>query len=484
MLLLAGCPGPDDQQNGATTESPMAGVTLRLGVVDDPAIAEAVELLRGEWNAQTGSELHVESMTEEELTQADQLSVDALICPSFLLGPLAERGLVAPVPKDLLHGNSADGDSAEWADVFELPRLREAAWGTDVMGLTFGSPVFTLYYRADLLEKLGRDPPQTWEEYEELAILLADSRDASDSSVSGSDPQPWYGTIEPLAPGWGGLVLLARAAPYAKHRDNYSTLFNISTMEPLIAGPPFQWALEELVSATEQSGEEMLRHDPSSAREAIWQGRCGMALTWPTAAAEISSDGTTGDGVTGNGEIRIGIAELPGSNDVYNVGSRSKQRRGEHEDRRVPLLAIAGRIGLVSKASPHGEHAFQLLAWLSSERFSSQVCVGSPATTLFRRSHKESPSEWVESSMPLPSAAAYAELTEATFLRQQWLHALRIPGRGEYLAALDEAVRRAVSKESPPSEALNRAADQWRAITERLGLPRQKTAYRHSLGLP
>jgi len=442
----------------------MAGVTLRLGVVDDPAIAEAVELLRGEWNTQTGSELHVQSMTQEELVQADQLPVDALIGPSFLLGLLAERGLIAPVPKDLLHGDSAEGDSTERGEVFELPKLREAAWEGQVVGLTFGSPVFTVYYRADLLEKLERDPPETWGEYERLAVLLAKAGDA----------QPWHGTIEPLAPGWAGLVLLARAAPYAKHRDNYSTLFNISTMEPLIAGPPFQWALEELVATTGPSGEEMLRYDPSAAREAIWQGRCGMALTWPTAAV----------GIAGGGELRIAVAELPGSDDVYNVGSQSKQRRAEDEDRRVPLLAIAGRIGLVSKASPHAEHAFQLLAWLSSERFSSQVCASSPATTLFRRSHQGSPTKWVESSMPMPSATAYADLTEATFLRQQWLVAPRIPGRGEYLAALDEAVRRAVTKEAAPSEALKQAADQWRAITERLGLQQQKTAYRHSLGLP
>ncbi|HYW81559.1 MAG TPA: extracellular solute-binding protein, partial [Thermoguttaceae bacterium] len=407
---------------------------------------------------------------------AEELSVDALIAPSFQLGLLAERGLVAPVPKDMLRGSTATGSAsedrpAEWSDVFELPKLREAAWETDVMGLTFGSPVFTLYYRADLLEELGHQPPETWEEYKKLAVLLADAGDASDA---GGDGQSWYGTIEPLAPGWAGLVLLARAAPYAKHRDNYSTLFDISTMEPLIAGPPFVWALEALVAATEPGGREMLRYDPASAREAVWQGRCGMALTWPSAAAEISESKA----------LQIGIAELPGSNDVYDVGSQSKERRTEDEDRRVPLLAIAGRIGLVSKASSHREHAFQLLAWLSSERLGAQVCSGSPATTLFRRSHENAPGEWVESCMSVPTAKAYAELTETTFLRQQWLFALRIAGRDEYLAALDEAVRRAVSKECTAEEALDAAADQWRAITERLGREQQKTAYRHSLGLP
>ena len=96
----------------------------------------------------------------------------------------------------------------------------------------------------------------------------------------------WCGTIEPLAPGWAGLVLLARAAPYAKHRDNYSTLFNIDTMEPLVAGPPFVQALEELVAAAKFGPPDPFRYDPAAARAAFWKGQCGMTLTWPTAAEQ------------------------------------------------------------------------------------------------------------------------------------------------------------------------------------------------------
>ena len=92
--------------------------------------------------------------------------------PSHLLGVLAERKLLAPVPPRILR-------DAEWGGVFELLRLREAAWGKQVMAVPFGSPVFCCYYRADLLEKLGRRPPRTWAEYQELAKLLAKT------------PSPW-----------------------------------------------------------------------------------------------------------------------------------------------------------------------------------------------------------------------------------------------------------------------------------------------------
>ncbi len=184
--------------------------------------------------------------------------------PSHLLGVLAERKLLAAVPPAILSG-------AQWGDIFELLKLREAAWGQQIMAVPFGSPVFTCYYRADLLEKLHRKPPRTWTEYEELAKLLAAQKPAGSSA--------WCGTIEPLAPGWAGLVLLARAATYAKHRDHYSALFNVETMEPMVAGPPFVHALEKLVAAAKLGPADPLSYDPAAARAAFWKGQCGMALS-------------------------------------------------------------------------------------------------------------------------------------------------------------------------------------------------------------
>ncbi len=66
---------------------------------------------------------------------------------------------------------------------------------------------------------------------------------------------------------------------------------------------------------------------------------------------------------------------------------------------------------------------------------------------------------------------------------EQWLLALRLPGRGEYLRALDNAVRSTVSGEQTSEEALGEVAQAWREITERLGVDTQRRAYLHSLGL-
>jgi multiple sugar transport system substrate-binding protein len=273
---------------------------------------------------------------------------------------------------------------------------------------------------------------------------------------------------------------LARAAPYAKHRDNYSTLFNIQTMEPLVAGPPFVQALEELVAAAKLGPGDPLRYDPLEARAAFWRGECGMALTWPTAAVDGNKKASQSQAGV---EIPVGFAELPGSRRVFNQGMSAWDTRAEDDATQVPLLAVSGRLGVVSAKSANIDAAFQLLHWLSDSQMSPSISATSPATTLFRQSNLKMPGKWVEKPVSALAAVQYADVTEATMRHEQWLGALRMPGRAEYLAALDDAVAKAVRGEKSAMDALLQADKKWREITERLGVDRQRAAYRHSFGL-
>ena len=464
LLILAGCPRPESEPRPGHDRLPLEGVTLRLAVVDDPALAAAVVQARGEWNAQTGAELEVTEISEKELERAETLLADAVLCPSHTLGILAERNLIEPVPENITRGDRWDG-------IFDLPKLREAAWRGRIVAVPFGSPVFCCYYRADLLEKLGRRPPRTWSEYRELAELLAAEKPAGATS--------WSATIEPLAPGWAGLTLLARAAPYAKHRDNFSTLFNIETMEPLIAGQPMVQALKELAAVAKLGPDDPFQFDPANVRAAFWRGECGMAITWPTAAVEVKGLAAS----AASNAARVGFTELPGSRRVFNLANHEWDKRADDDDCRVSLLTVAGRLGVVGKGSPHRKAAFQLLLWLSDDRMSPQISALSPATTMFRLSNLDVPGQWVEETVLHAAAAQYGEATQSAFSHEQWLAALRIPGRAEYLTALDEAVAAAVRGQKSAKEALEQAANQWREITNRLGLDKQKAAYRHSVGL-
>jgi multiple sugar transport system substrate-binding protein len=446
---------------------PLSGIQLKLAVAGDPEMAAAVGRLQGEWNSQTGAEFQVLQITENDLAQSvsKNLPADAVICDPRFIALFAQQKRIVPVPASMQK-------TPQWADIFDLVRHQDVAWGGDVAAVPFGSPVFVIYYRVDLIEKLNCKPPQTWAEYQELAKLLAGMKQSTAES-------PWFGAAEPLGPGWAGLVLLARAAPYAKHRDNYSTLFNIKTMEPLLTGPPMVRALEELIAAAKLGAPDSLQSDPVAVRAAFWQGKCGMAIAWPSAADRHSGEKSA---IAGQSSFPVGFLELPGSNKVYNINNQTWEIRLEEENSRVPFLSLAGRAGMVGKESTQQEAAFQLLVWLSSEQNSPQICPASPAATLFRHSHLKQPGLWVEKDVTPSAAAIYAELSAKTLHSEQWL-GFNMPGREEYLAALDRAVQSAVRGELSPAEALLKASERWREITEKKGVDQQRTAYLRSLGL-
>lgn len=465
-MLLAGCPaGNGSRQSGSLV--PPAGTVLRLAVADDPQLADAIDLLRAEWQAQAGFAFEVEPISLEQLLRLQQPLPDWVICPSAYVGVLAQREHIQPVPADFI-----SSEQAGWADVFSLLRVGELSWNGKPMALPLGSPVLTLYYRADLFEKLGFTPPSTWSQYQQLVEKL------SDRSVLGelapADDVPWSATREPLANGWAGIMLLARAAAYVSHRDSLSKLFDIETMEPLVDRPPFVRALEELVAAVEGNPEPMLTGDPHAVRSDFWLGRCAMAVTWPSAAAELP------DAIAPH--VKAGFAELPGSPDVYNMGAGQWEQRRADEDVHVPLLGSSGRAMAVGRDCRWPAAAFQLAFWLSSEQVQN-VAAASRATTLYRRSQVRKASNWVE--RPAADAAvAYAEATEQSLNRLVALPALRIPGREEYLAALDRAVNQAVTGHQSPQEALRQAAQQWNEITDRLDRGKQRQAYRSEVGIP
>lgn len=470
-LALCGCPIAPTSEPPARAK-PFEGLKLQVLVVDDRALADAVRRLSEEWRAQTGGQIELLEQGADQPLVAENLRADVVLFPAWQLGLLAEEKLLVPLPSDL-----TEGEQLAWPDIFEQLRLREATWGDEPLAVPLGSARLLLYYRADLLRTLGREPPTSWGEYQELAALLADRSQLGEAAPPAD--QPWYGTIEPLAPGFAGLTLLARAAPYAKHREHYSALFNMETMEPLINGPPFVRALEELVVAAKLGPPADQRLTPGEIRTAFWKGQCGLALVWPTASPsdyEVRAR---------DPQAEVGFAALPGSREVWEPLAKFWDSRDPGESGRVVPVAPWGRLGAVTRKARSELIApgFQFLLALSTEPWCHQASAFSGQTTLFRQTQIAQARNWVEREVPPPAARAYGNLVRELLAEPETLDALRMPGRDQYLAALDQAVWQAIAGELTPQEALAAAATQWRAITEGYQTPGQRRHYQRSLGL-
>lgn len=493
--FAGGCTKPAGTAPAQTSDKAGAPLPqkLRLLVVDDPALAREIGRVRGEWEAESSAPLEIAEMSVAELSAAKTLAADAIIYPAAELGSLAERQLIQPLPEAWLNRPAYAKH-----DLFELVGLRETAWAGRIFAVPLGSPVMVCFYRPDLFAQFGRRPPATWAEYQKLVEFFGQRENLTpNKSGATSLPTNWSGTLEPLAPHWAGNVLLARAAAYAKHPDYYSTLFDLQTMEPRISAAPFVLALEELTLAAHAAGDAkaQLRLTPGEVREEFLTGHAAMALGWPTAADPKPRGAVVG----GIGSSSLAFVELPGSPEMFNPRDRGWQRRPVGIEPHVPLLGIAGRLGSVVEAraatdrepepelkkhpSATAEAAFNLLVWLTTKPWDRQICPASPATTLFRRSQVAEAGHWVETFIDATAAHQYAEVEARSCSRQQWLIAPRLPGHAEYMAALDDAVRRAVTGELTPQKALAAAADRWREITARHGLEAQRAAYAHSLNL-
>ena len=184
-MLLSGCPGEGPRRMRPVSRP---SVALRVLVVNDAPLAEAIERLRGEWAERSGGSLSASSVAWTDLLAAKEPEADVVIFPSRYLGELCERKWLRPV-----RGNVLDSNEYNVSDILPLVRQRLVVYDNEVMAVPLGI---------------------------HLPMKGSARRDA--------------------------FRFLAIAAPYAVHRDQVGVLFDPETMKPRIAEPPFVRALEEL----------------------------------------------------------------------------------------------------------------------------------------------------------------------------------------------------------------------------------------------
>lgn len=438
------------------------GERLQVVVVDDEALMAVVEQLSQEWQARTGAQVEVVGRTAEELLAAEQPEWDVVLYAEQLIAPLAERGWLREFTAENL-----TLEDYKLNDVFAALRYRAAVWDNKTLAVSLGSAVPVLGYRIDLLEKLGRKPPQTWQEYQELATLLADRDRLGD--LAPPEGKPWRPVAEPLAEGSAAYLLLARAAGYSRHPAYYYTLFQHQTMEPRIAGPAYRRALEELIAVAKLAG-DAAPLDGSETLAALERGECAMAIGWSFPRAD-SQDPPTAAAMA----LPLAFTPLPGATTLYVDGETR-----ETPLNRVPLLPGWGKLGSVSANSKSSLAGVVLLLSLTGDEWGVQVSSIATGTAPFRRSQLSKAEQWAPTA-DLQAVREWAAAQAESLGNEDVMFALRIPGHAQYLAALDNAVRKAVSGEATPEQALVRAAAAWRRITAQLGLEKQRDAYQHSV---
>lgn len=454
LVCVVGC-GPEVAEV-QPEEQPRKLREVDLLVVDDPALAEAISR---QWSSKADTELNVTETTAAELlARTTPPKEDAIVYPAGMLGELAERNWLDPFPEAALESNAYAA-----TDVLLLPRNYESKWAGETLAVPFSSPILFLAVRTDLFEAEGIEPPESWAEYYAAAQAFAEPP----PGVEGA----WTPTVEPVGETWAAETLLARAAPFVRDPGRSSTLFNLSTMEPQIAAEPFVESLTAMAAIAKSGDETITRNTPLDAQRAILAGRCAMAITWPLKDEEADASNAP----------PISYFPLPGAGKVWRFNS---QRWDDlPEVNRAPFLGADGRLASVVRDTSRSRSAGMALALLSGQEWSPLVCSQCENAGVFRSSHTSNLVPWADSRIDAEARTSYSNAVIELQTSNLFLFSPRIPGSAQYMNSLNQGVARVLNEGADPSQSLKAVADEWRNITEKLGVNEQKEAYRKSLGI-
>jgi multiple sugar transport system substrate-binding protein len=135
----------------------------------------------------------IELMTSTQSSTYDVFSVDNQNIGSFNKDVISPFDLASRYP-ELTYPNQSYSDFAPilWNNVATYPPAPVGSSGgnsaSNVFLLPFDTPVMVFFYRKDIYENLGINPPTTWDEYFEDAKMLTGSSKTEFGAVSEASP--------------------------------------------------------------------------------------------------------------------------------------------------------------------------------------------------------------------------------------------------------------------------------------------------------
>ena len=467
----AGDPAADPYSYAAMGKKDYRGVTINVLTLSTTVLGEPVALHADQFEQLTGANVNVTRVPfhqfyQETLLGLRQNKYDALTFGSMWIADVLEY--LEPLPQNML-------DSPQYRDV--LPHYKNiASWGKTAYMVPIDGDRHYLQYRSDLLgnavfradfRKLtGRElgVPRTWPELQEIARFFHGRKSPDGSVISGMAEVTVSDALL-------GNYFIKRAAPYAKHPNvKGGFYFDLATMEPLVNTPGWVQALKDFVAAQDlypKGGQTMSFFDTITT---FGRGNVVFTDSWDDPFIEAME---LGNPLRNN----VGAALSPGSRKVWN---RRTGKWDEFPNVNYAPYIVYGWSGGVAKSSTRKEAAFDFLGFYANrENHQADLQVGRFGMNPFRQSDLDT-RFWVERARWHPSvAASYVRTLEAQSRSRNRVLDLRIYRGQEYVYLLSVGVYRAITGRDTPQAALDEVARRWKELTARIGVDKQREAYRH-----
>lgn len=459
LALAASVEGPADGSayRAAQAAKQFAGVTLNMTYEAGLQALDPRNFSGPMWEQVTGIKSNV-----VELSNPDQYSkavaehiagsgaYDVLDISPAWTPSLADGGVIAPLDDYIAEFmNMADLD--DYHPLYKaLPTYKGKIWGFFDDG-----DMFALYYRKDVFEdpalmeayqaKFGvaLAPPMTWEEYAQIAQFITDQKapeiyGAGHFRKAGS-PGNQFDFLQ-------------------QFRANGGQLFD-ADMKAGLASPAGITTLQNMLAANAASIPGNNELDAVSLWAAFLTGKVAMIYSWPPSgrmAANYSQSATA-------------INFIPQSQIAGKVGYAVVPGNPEH---------ATGFNKALSADSKNPEAAYLFMQWITSPPVSlARVMLPYALRDPYRLSHFSSD---LYAGL-FPGAKDY--LINLNNSANVGLLDPIMPGAQDYFLSLDRMAT-SVWAGADPQGALETAAAEWDATTDRLGVDSQKAFYAEFLKLP
>lgn len=461
----------DPYSEQAIDQKDYSGITLNALTLSTPVLGEPFMLHAEQFEKLTGAKLNVNRVGFPEFYQETLLGLkkgkyDVITYGSMWIADV--KDYLEPLPQEML-------DSAQYQDV--LPHYKSiASWGDLPIQVPIDGDRHYLQYRKDLLEDSKFQTefekasgkklkvPRTWPELQEIARFFHGKKLSDDSTISGIAEVTVSDALL-------GNYFIKRAAPYAKHPDvKGGFYFDLETMEPLINSPGWVEALQDFVDAQDLypvGGQKMSFWEVI---QTFGRGNVVFSDSWDDPFIEAMEPGN---------KLRNNVAAAlsPGSKRVWN---RQTRQWDEFPEVNYAPYVVYGWTSAVAKSSKHKQAAFDFLGFYANHKnHRDDMLIGRFGMNPFRYSDLDVDYWQQRAGWDRDVAESYVKTLEQMTNSTNRVLDLRIHRGQEYVYMLSVGVYRAITGRDTPQKALDTVAERWKELTGRIGVDKQREAYKH-----
>jgi len=478
--LVAAC-----NSNNSSSGAQFSGTTVRVVTFTGPQIAEPLQRRAPDFEKLTGAKIEVITVPFSDLYQklltdfaTKTNSYDATVFDPQWMGDYVPPGYL----EDLT--NRVQNDSAlQWNDIAPFFRDFSATFKGRVYTVPLDGDFQMVYYRKDLLQRDGLTPPETWQDYINIA------KHFQGKDLNGDGKADYGSCLAMKRSAQSYWMYFSIAGAYLQSQGTkQGAFFSTDNMQPLTNNAGAAAGLDIYKQLSKLGPPDQLNNDVGDSRGLFVTGRCALSLDWGD-IGPLAVDPTQS-----KVQDKVGAVILPGSKQVLDRST------GQLVDcnsttcpyaingvNHSPFAAFGGWSGAINKAasSKVKDAAYAFLSYMSQSAQSSvDVTIGKTGFNPYRTSHFTNLGPWETSGMSETAAKDYLGAIKASLNSPNMVLDMRIPQTAFYQqTALDTALAQFLAGELSAAQCMTQITNQWNSKTDEIGRQAQLDAYRSSLSV-